>query len=198
MIGPKVRLSYGTIRGTTINNVHCFKGIPYAAPPVGDLRWRPPAPPIPWTGEREMTEFGRVGDAGQPRRDGRDDRHCRRSDRRELSHAERLDRPRHRRRESGDGVDSRRRQRRRFVGATALQRRVLRAARRHRAGHHQLPARRVRVSAFARTRALPATKHCSIRSRRCAGCAKRSASSAAIRKTSPCSARAPAAWTSRS
>ncbi len=58
MIGPKVRLSYGTIRGTTVNNIHCFKGIPYAAPPVGDLRWRPPAPPIPWTGEREMTQFG--------------------------------------------------------------------------------------------------------------------------------------------
>ncbi len=58
MNGPKVRLSYGTIRGTTTDKVHCFKGIPYAAPPVGDLRWRPPAPPIPWTGEREMFEFG--------------------------------------------------------------------------------------------------------------------------------------------
>jgi hypothetical protein len=58
MNGPKVRLSYGTIRGSTTNGVHCFKGIPYAAPPVGELRWRAPAPPIPWTGERLMVEFG--------------------------------------------------------------------------------------------------------------------------------------------
>ncbi len=58
MIGPKVRLSYGTARGLTINGVHVFKGIPYAAPPVGDLRWGAPAPPIPWTGERMADEFG--------------------------------------------------------------------------------------------------------------------------------------------
>ena len=58
MNGPRARLSYGTIRGVTTNGIHCFKGIPYAAPPVGDARWRAPLPPVPWTGEREMTGFG--------------------------------------------------------------------------------------------------------------------------------------------
>jgi para-nitrobenzyl esterase len=38
--------------------VRCFKGIPYAAPPVGPLRWRPPAPVIPWTGIRPTDRFG--------------------------------------------------------------------------------------------------------------------------------------------
>lgn len=34
-----------------------YKGIPYAAPPVGDLRWRPPQPPIPWTAVRMADQF---------------------------------------------------------------------------------------------------------------------------------------------
>jgi len=59
MNGPRVRMSYGTIRGRTADGIHCFKGIPYAAPPVGDARFRAPTPPVPWTGEREMVEFGR-------------------------------------------------------------------------------------------------------------------------------------------
>jgi len=58
MLGPKVRLSYGTLRGVTHDGVHVFRGIPYAAPPVGDARWRAPMPPAPWTGERSYTEFG--------------------------------------------------------------------------------------------------------------------------------------------
>ncbi|HEY6598913.1 MAG TPA: carboxylesterase family protein, partial [Pseudomonadales bacterium] len=58
MAGPKARLSYGTARGVTINGVQIFRGIPYAAPPVGDARWRPPAPPIPWSGERILDHFG--------------------------------------------------------------------------------------------------------------------------------------------
>jgi len=58
MLGPKVRLSYGTLRGVTHDGVHVFKGIPYAAPPIGDARWRAPMPPAPWTGERAYTEFG--------------------------------------------------------------------------------------------------------------------------------------------
>jgi para-nitrobenzyl esterase len=38
--------------------VRCFKGIPYAAPPVGPLRWRAPAPVIPWSGIRATDGFG--------------------------------------------------------------------------------------------------------------------------------------------
>ena len=38
--------------------VRCFKGVPYAAPPVGPLRWRPPAPVEPWPGVRRTDRFG--------------------------------------------------------------------------------------------------------------------------------------------
>ena len=40
--------------------VRIFRGIPFAAPPVGDLRWRPPAPPKTWTGIRDATTFGNI------------------------------------------------------------------------------------------------------------------------------------------
>jgi para-nitrobenzyl esterase len=39
-------------------DIHVFKGVPYAAPPVGPLRWRPPEPVAPWTGVRDATKFG--------------------------------------------------------------------------------------------------------------------------------------------
>jgi carboxylesterase type B len=39
-------------------SITVFRGIPYAAPPVGDLRWRPPRPPEPWTGVRRADRFG--------------------------------------------------------------------------------------------------------------------------------------------
>ncbi len=41
-----------------------FSGIPYARPPVGPLRWRPPEPAVPWSGVREAAEFGKI--APQP------------------------------------------------------------------------------------------------------------------------------------
>jgi para-nitrobenzyl esterase len=40
------------------NGVHCFKGIPFAAPPVGELRWRPPQPVAEWPGVRSSENFG--------------------------------------------------------------------------------------------------------------------------------------------
>lgn len=54
---PTVEVTGGTIQGTQSGGVTVFKGIPYAAPPVGELRWRPPAPVVPWTGVRDATEF---------------------------------------------------------------------------------------------------------------------------------------------
>jgi len=55
---PPVRLTAGQIVGERAGDVHVFRGIPYAAPPVGDLRWQPPQPPQPWTGVREAVAFG--------------------------------------------------------------------------------------------------------------------------------------------
>jgi len=51
----------GEIRGQVVGakqNVQVFKGIPYAKPPVGELRWRAPLPPEAWTGVRDCFEFG--------------------------------------------------------------------------------------------------------------------------------------------
>ncbi len=48
----------GIVRGALIGNSRIFKGIPYAAPPVGALRWKPPQPVAPWQGERVTTDFG--------------------------------------------------------------------------------------------------------------------------------------------
>ena len=44
--------------GAIKDGVQSFKGIPFAAPPVGPLRWRPPQPAIPWTGMKAATEYG--------------------------------------------------------------------------------------------------------------------------------------------
>ncbi|MGI8680401.1 MAG: carboxylesterase/lipase family protein [Jatrophihabitans sp.] len=53
-----VRIEHGVLAGVERDGVHAFLGIPYAAPPVGDRRWRPPAPPASWDGIREATAFG--------------------------------------------------------------------------------------------------------------------------------------------
>jgi para-nitrobenzyl esterase len=55
---PKVQVETGALQGATEFNMNVFKGIPYAAPPVGDLRWRPPQPAMSWTGTRDASKFG--------------------------------------------------------------------------------------------------------------------------------------------
>ena len=56
-----IKTDAGYIAGTMIGDigkeVRIFRGIPYAAPPVGDLRWKPPQPVTPWKGIRECTAF---------------------------------------------------------------------------------------------------------------------------------------------
>ncbi|KAI8502729.1 Carboxylesterase 5A [Branchiostoma belcheri] len=47
-----------SIGGAVFDRIYTFKGIPYAAPPVGDLRWRPPQDPAGWTGVRDASQFG--------------------------------------------------------------------------------------------------------------------------------------------
>ncbi len=53
-----VKTESGTVRGVATGSVVSWKGIPYAAPPVGDLRWRAPQPARPWSGVREANRFG--------------------------------------------------------------------------------------------------------------------------------------------
>jgi para-nitrobenzyl esterase len=56
-----VRIDSGPILGELVDEraaVRAFKGVPFAAPPVGKLRWRPPQPPAAWTEVRDCTKFG--------------------------------------------------------------------------------------------------------------------------------------------
>src|ERR1022692_3704089 len=55
--GPVVATADGAVGGETIGTTDEFLGIPYAAPPVGPLRWRPPQPAAPWHGVRGATQF---------------------------------------------------------------------------------------------------------------------------------------------
>lgn len=58
--GPTIRTQAGLVRGEPRDafGVLAFKGIPYAAPPVGPLRWRAPQLPTPWIGVRDALAFG--------------------------------------------------------------------------------------------------------------------------------------------
>src|SRR5436190_7694531 len=58
--GPEqVRTANGIIIGAPVENgVRAFRGIPFAAPPIGDLRWKPPQPAKSWTGTRPAEKFG--------------------------------------------------------------------------------------------------------------------------------------------
>src|SRR5262245_33238355 len=56
----RVRIPQGELQGVVQGEAIAFKGIPYAAPPVGDLRWRPPRPAAAWDGVRSATAFGPI------------------------------------------------------------------------------------------------------------------------------------------
>src|SRR5579864_154212 len=50
----------GAVQGTVQGNILAFRGIPYAAPPTGNLRWRPPQASANWSGVRDATSFGNL------------------------------------------------------------------------------------------------------------------------------------------
>jgi para-nitrobenzyl esterase len=60
VVGAQVKTTGGVVKGAASadGKVRAFKGIPYAAPPVGELRWKEPKPAAPWDGVRDATEFG--------------------------------------------------------------------------------------------------------------------------------------------
>ncbi len=55
---PRVKTLSGAVEGKDDGTVRAFLGIPYAQPPVGDLRWKAPVPAAKWEGVRKATEFG--------------------------------------------------------------------------------------------------------------------------------------------
>lgn len=63
-----VKVEGGSIAGTTnkIGDVHIFKGVPFAAPPVGNLRWKAPQPVVAWDGVKKCDAFGASPMQGSP------------------------------------------------------------------------------------------------------------------------------------
>ncbi len=75
--GPTVRTDAGWVRGAEAGGQRLFQGIPYAAPPVGELRWRSPGAVTPWQGVRDATAPGsrcaqRADDWGLPASEAED------------------------------------------------------------------------------------------------------------------------------
>lgn len=65
---PVVHSPAGALEGRLEGSLKVFRGVPYAQAPVGQARWKPPAPALPWTGVRKATEFGPA--CFQPERGG--------------------------------------------------------------------------------------------------------------------------------
>ena len=62
-----VRTKAGDLRGARENGVAVFRGVPYAAPPVGDLRFAPPRPGQPWQGVRDARQDGPIAPQARSR-----------------------------------------------------------------------------------------------------------------------------------
>src|SRR5512133_168313 len=54
---PIVKIDSGAVRGVAVTGGYAFRGLPYAAPPTGDLRWRAPRPSASWRGVRDATQY---------------------------------------------------------------------------------------------------------------------------------------------
>jgi para-nitrobenzyl esterase len=53
----KVNIDAGVLVGDSTDGINSFKGVPFAKPPVGDLRWTPPQKPVKWSGDRDATQY---------------------------------------------------------------------------------------------------------------------------------------------
>ncbi|MGH2364684.1 MAG: carboxylesterase/lipase family protein [Chloroflexota bacterium] len=60
MSQPVVETAAGKLRGETVQGIHTFKGVPYAASTAGESRFQPPQPRQPWAGVRDALEFGPI------------------------------------------------------------------------------------------------------------------------------------------
>ncbi|MGH7814748.1 MAG: carboxylesterase/lipase family protein [Candidatus Binataceae bacterium] len=65
-MNAKVTTRLGYLEGEDQGGILVFKGVPFAAPPVGALRWMPPQKPLPWTGTRDARRFGFVAPQNRP------------------------------------------------------------------------------------------------------------------------------------
>ncbi|MFM1841139.1 MAG: hypothetical protein RIR47_1188 [Bacteroidota bacterium] len=63
---PTANTNAGKVAGFKEGNINVFKGIPFAAPPVGDLRWKAPQPVKPWSGVKECIQFAASPVQGEP------------------------------------------------------------------------------------------------------------------------------------
>jgi len=64
---PVINSPAGKVQGEVLDGLHIFKGIPYAAPPTGAMRWKAPLPAPKWKGVRDATKFGAVCVQPKPR-----------------------------------------------------------------------------------------------------------------------------------